>query len=496
YEETFVNLDYDLNFENSYFLLFKKRAYDAFVRWTAYYPFLKRLIGNSASIIIAGKSSNPQKAHCFNERIREIRKQCPRCLLVLWIDSEISEFDLKNTYACYDAFAFSFEANNPEYVYSLPTTTEMYKSIFVTLISKSRFYLNKTGKPSLVLLTITDGYLWNREEDTFGFLKYLYQNQPELISAGVFGIIYLPYTGQKEKALQIDNLREKDEKFCAFQRATNMFLNTFQQKTVQLKVAAEQNFTSHNGSFLDVPECVKCTELEITSNSCNKTCLNYVLSNGIMSNVQCKEIPNYPLDKQKCPLTIIDSSAYPCLPCSKLFEFGKKIECNITYLDGVRKNLIIQNENDLSLYPDVIAALPHGQKCCLNSTIFNCCKGTAFNSSLTCSSYPCPNECSKVPLNACNSTYIIFADGKSVQCEVKNNMCEASFPCTVLENSTSCPLEKFSYLKLSIQGLAPTPILFPSTGDPNIDCGLVSSNTTFCGVEIPQKNYRIECVIK
>ncbi|VVB97953.1 Uncharacterised protein [uncultured archaeon] len=339
-------------------------------------------------------------------------------------------------YSCYDAFVYDFESKGIQ-VPPNSTTTEMYYTLMNNMTETSRSIMQKTGRPSFVLLSTTPGPLWDKYNDTYGFMRYAYKNQSILVNAGIFGIMYKNWSGPGQTPLVQDTTNAlgavtapKDDKFCGFEQATNMYLSPLDRKTVFLRMDAKANFTDMGGMPISAPQCVECNPLEKSNGMCSHVCLNLVNgSGGIAVPINCTLDPTIANDSQRCPMEPVDSVNNKCVLCTDLVnvsKYNKVIECNRTELDGSKTSLTINDPTMVLSYPDAIAVLPPGQKCCFAG-----------------------NE------NESNHTYTAMtADSLSV-----------------------------------------TPVLYPRSGDPNVDCGLASGSGTFCGFDMPVRNYKLECAV-
>ncbi|MFH1684848.1 MAG: hypothetical protein ABH983_00940, partial [Candidatus Micrarchaeota archaeon] len=75
-----------------------------------------------------------------------------------------------------------------------------------------------------------------------------------------------------------------------------------------------------------------------------------------------------------------------------------------------------------------------------------------------------------------------------------------------LEKPIKCCLEdssgrRYSYFKQSSSSAINKPVVFPRSGDPNVDCGMgdsaaIGELTSFCNLnELPLKDYDLECEV-
>ena len=56
----------------------------------------------------------------------------------------------------------------------------------------------------------------------------------------------------------------------------------------------------------------------------------------------------------------------------------------------------------------------------------------------------------------------------------------------------------YTYLKTDATGPNNAPVIFSAKGDPRADCGSpdIGDHEGICGVTIPIKNYKLDCIIK
>lgn len=186
--------------------------------------------------------------------------------------------------------------------------------------------------------------------ETLSLYSYLFSKSERLSKSGLIGIIY------SAPANEIHSSGSFTDQYCALSVGSkNLHLadpvSVFTQK-----------FATENVS------CVPCSEFDILSGKCSRSC-----SNGVLCGFSPDEERRYLRDSSlpllpdgspavKCPPSTI---ADPCVPCSARTETAS---CNFYLNDGstFSQNFPINQLNELT--SDVIGALPPQYKCCLQDS--------------------------------------------------------------------------------------------------------------------------------
>ncbi len=335
----------------------KKKAYDYYCSWKASYPFLLRTIGDSASIVIITEGTSPD-----NQRLMQLSSQCPRCLFAHYgTYAQINAIPV-GALTRYDLVVWPFYVNAGSYSAS---DTSYYEDILLNIESRARHILSLRGKPSLVFLYIPHPTLTWSDEDSYYLLRYLLLHKRELIQAGVIGFYlptWSPTPAHTYYLVPQPVLSHKDGHFCAIERAVDRYEVPVIAKTIYIRVSAESNFVNDAGATIPAPECQPCPQAFVGTSLCSKTCLTEDV-NG--NPVKCVLNPNYPADRQYCPSVAVNSKQDRCMDCNWALNNGYEIECTKIYADGSNTTFTLGKGTNLELYPEVVAALPKGQHCCL-----------------------------------------------------------------------------------------------------------------------------------
>ncbi|MFH1520315.1 MAG: hypothetical protein ABID61_01590, partial [Candidatus Micrarchaeota archaeon] len=317
------------------------------------------------------------------------------------------------------------------------------------------------------------------EYDTYtGFYNYLFAHQDKLVNAGSIGILYKNYKGLPGTSAVVypdtynPTTKKIDEvysgaSFCGLQKGSQYLLKE-KPSFIYQKVYAMPSVA-----------CIPCTDYEIQTGRCKKSCANGVdctvkTTTGSLQEAASKQfkekmnqsaayfapvavgitpntvltntgsISNKPFQSVQQPgyamlfgvYTVASMSQYircpdnlipePCTKCSSL---GGTLNCNITYMNGSVVSENPYNVNEMNyLYGDIIASMPQDHLCCLNDSAGN-----------------------------------------------------------------------YTFVKMDTSSSNNAPIVFPENGDPLQDCGLISPSLlagSFCGIQLPVKDYKRECSLE
>jgi hypothetical protein len=415
----------------------KDRCSETFCQWTAGYHFLRRAIGNSAAILVLMDDSagtSPAAAAAAVARAKEAKQDynCPNCLVAVY-SPHANQSRLDTLFGCVnqadcksksildtgwkyiDVVVYDYMANEVDGM-------DRNEAILNGSTSASRAILQRYGKPSVQNFMVDDTKnAWSQYNSTFSAMKYLLSNQSDLVTSGQIMLFYKQWFGDNTmalaspmKSISVSQSTErppsyKDDKFCAFERAVDVYLMPTKRRTV-FNMLPLSNSTSAEA------QCVECTETEVRFGMCNTTCEN---------GVSCNMPANVTGGNYKCADGV---ALEPCTPCS---NSTLNVGCNRTYDDNSYDTVsyLLSNISSPS-YGDIISSLPKASKCCLE--YYDNETGERYNYTFT----------------------KVYSDGAVVM-----------------------------------------PVRFPASGDPNLDCGLSPEASSFCGVDLPVRNYQIDCSV-
>ena len=311
-----------------------------------------------------------------------------------------------------------------------------------------------------------------------GFYTYLFANQDKLVQAGTIGVLYKNYEGLlgTSAVAYPDTYNSDTGKTEVLYRGDNF---GGLQKGSQYLLKEKPSFIYQKTYALPSVACIPCTDYEIQTGRCKKTCVN-----GVDCTVKTNSGSLQQAANQKFAEKINQSSAYfapiatgfvigggnqietvgssstvtpftqvehagaeqlfgvysgssmsayvrcpdnlVAEPCKKCSDISGTLSCNITYMNG---SVVSENPykvGDMNyLYGDIIASMPSGHVCCLNDSAGN-----------------------------------------------------------------------YTFVKMDTSSSNNAPIVFPENGDPLQDCGLISPSLlagSFCGIQLPVKDYKREC---
>ncbi|MFA5076826.1 MAG: hypothetical protein WC488_00140 [Candidatus Micrarchaeia archaeon] len=393
--------------------------------WTGYYHFLGRAIGNSASIVIIGTDDMDQLVLRNRSIMLKEQGNCPNCLAAVYsqnanVTKLAKALGCNSPYSCsatsvpagyyVDVIVYDFRANDA-------AGADREKAILDASTETSRNMLANFGKPSFPYNFVIDDSAngWEAYNDTLSAMKYLLGNQTDLVNSGQFALFYKKWFRNDNESLVTPMAGSsgrpptfKDEKFCAIQKAINIYLNPIKRKTLVNEIATV-------ASTSDEAKCVKCTDTEIQFGQCDPAC-----ENGVECTLPAGAASH---DGYRCQF---NTAVEPCTPCANYGD--AKLSCTYTYPDDSTSTALFQiNELD-QLYGDIIASMPKEQRCCLS-----------------------------------------YVDPQTSQ------------------------IYNYTYSKSVGEGMTVTPVRFPKSGNESLDCGLNKDSGEFCGVQLPIKDYLIEC---
>lgn len=327
--------------------------------WVGKYHFLRKANGNSASVVII--ATDNMSVEEIGERAKLVRDpaNCPNCLAALYVTNTNIE-NLDRIFGCttgeqgcrispndvwkyIDVIAYDFKVNDV-------TGPDRKASILENSTAISRMFLKRYGKPSFQYNFVIDDNAndWQIYNDTFSTMKYLLSNETDLVNSGMFAMFYKKWYRDDSEGLtsSLNGTRPptlKDEKFCALERAINLYLNPIRRKTVYNMVKVV-NITDPQAN------CVPCTTTEKLLGKCDMVCEN---------GNECKLPEGADEADYRCPTNV---GIEPCSLCS---ETTGSLLCNFTSPEGEVNQSTFEIKTLNDDYGDIIASIPKEKRCCL-----------------------------------------------------------------------------------------------------------------------------------
>ncbi|MEW6528496.1 MAG: hypothetical protein AB1391_01260 [Candidatus Micrarchaeota archaeon] len=344
-------------------------AHDTFCNWGMGYHFLKNAIGNSASIVVIASSVDGKNATTIATRATQLKTEnCPNCLAALYVP-KMNTTRLDEIFGCTDQYNCKIRGNDAWKNIDIIlyddrindyTGIDRNLAILEGVANKSRQLLLRYSKPSIPLISIDDSYLgWSLYNNTFEAMKYLLENQTELINSGAISLYFRTWYGSSTNTSTVVTAQNstnrlptsKDEKFCGIERAMVNYLYQNLIKTVYNKITAVN---------LSDAKCEECTSTDHFFGLCNRTCEN---------GVECELSPNMDANNARCPRNTVIN---PCTLCNDSIYSNRIITCNYSYSDGtIDSHDYTYNDfstiSTFDMYADIISSLPKQDKCCMAS---------------------------------------------------------------------------------------------------------------------------------
>ncbi|MBI5046391.1 hypothetical protein HZC07_01525, partial [Candidatus Micrarchaeota archaeon] len=178
----------------------------------------------------------------------------------------------------------------------------------------------------------------------------------------------------------------------------------------------------------------------------------------------------------------ISIPAANCTACSSLEiadrAAGNSASCNMACDDGIQCNIPLGS-----------GLTPSTAKCPANTVVDSCQPCSQMTGTYTCNIKYVNGTITRLgpnPISTLSDSYL----------DVIGSL-PKPYRCCLADQRTG---QNYSYAKQSYQNSINQPIAFPKTGDPNVDCGFGSLNTTkqlssFCGIQLPIRDYDISCTV-
>lgn len=418
-----------------------------YCRWVGKYHFLGRAIGNSASIVIVATDNMSQDKIAERARLAKSQGNCPKCLTALYSPNADIE-KLKGIFGCdggetncllkhnsswqyIDVIAYDFREND----YSGGSREQ---AIVDAETGISRTLLQKFGKPSFAYNFVIDDSAnnWQAYNDTYNSLSYvLFRNQTDLVNSGMFAFFYKKWYEDSDEALTTPTggTRPPSVKDAKF-CGVERAVNLF-LNPMKTKTIVNRIPAVDNTSSQGY--CEKRTQMEIALGlppGENKR----MCENGVNCTLPPDADPDdVNADLYKCPS---NTAIEPC--ASFCNESGIVLTCNRTWSNDTVETGLVYNFSEIfsnpylnpDAYGDIIASVPKNARCCLH--YFNEESNESYN---------------------------------------------------------------YTFSKTLGEGLSTTPVRYPRSGSETLDCGLTKESTeestSFCGVQLPVRDYKIECAV-
>lgn len=494
-------------------------------KWTGKYYFLKKAIGNSASMVVV--ATDDMDNSTAGTRAYNVKTyNCPNCLIAIY-SRDLDETALSKIFGCsggemecmasgtqawkyIDVILYDSKLNND------PSAS--YEEILNATVNKSRRMLQLYGKASMPYNFVIDESKsgWSGYDRTYEAMKYLLYNQSDIVTSGLFAFLYKKWTGADGEALTYSLGKKlstaKDEKFCAFEKSVNTMLYPPKKRTMFTLVK------SVNASDA-LAECAACIQSETMFGLCSRACengANCTLPIGVSE----------PGDGYRCPANI---AIEPCTLCNATqggYVSGGSKNTSVWSTNPYIKIRIVYDESKTTLQmsdPD-----PGGGWIDLDNisdaheegSVSFClyAQGPGCTSPAQCTTHdPTPVLWCSGDANVeysfayslersalCNITYedgsmelvsFPFSQLSDVYGDVIASIPKQDRCCLTMSDSETNQSYNYTYTKSSADAVVSTPIRFPRSGNETLDCGLGADSGTFCGINIPIRDYTIECEV-
>jgi len=339
------------------------------------YDFLPLFSKTGAMVVIVNQFSffdfsNPDafRARVFDTSFRSklVRDNCAGCLVgyqVVGVTDNITFLSVASAVQTQlaaigaqnqiDLITFDYNINPDAQLPGHEKDREAAADDLLACAQSSLFLLNRTSMVVGLRIADVSGGDELGLQDT---LDRIFRKQTDLVAAGSMGIIYAPERNAKDDlymyGLETENdagLGVKGPKFCALQQAM-ADATTLPPLTIFNKVSVTR------------PICGKCTSLELATGVCTD-------KNGLNPAMKCDDggycaLPTEETEfwRYKCPA---DTFTPDCSLCNKTV---RDFTCTRIYTNG-SVDTFNGSTGDIAsdMYMDVMAGLPKGQKCCVDS---------------------------------------------------------------------------------------------------------------------------------
>ena len=312
---------------------------------------LTKVLDNQGAVVVVVGDAQTSSPEDIYMRAKSVKDACPRCLVAFRVSNmEVAEEPLSEVRQLLQHPLSSLYIDLVVLKHSMPAPTvggppreQVVGEALLDLASISYKLLNTPeegrGKPSIVLLTIpTEG------ATSESYVRNIIDNQLFLIKSGIMGVvvdIVRDSSGLPHVLVSGGRGIKNPFSFCGLEKGSTA-ISTSQLSTII------QPYPNPSAT-----QCVPCTDLDILSGRCSRAC-----DDG----KECA-LPEdaFPSAQYRCPDNRITEE---CTPCS-LYD---RIDCTIYYRNGTIKEFVVLGEDlveNPDFYSDVLAALPKGQKCCV-----------------------------------------------------------------------------------------------------------------------------------